>query len=89
MKPVDSQKVIEFLNEKWNDRTCPMCGEGNWNVQDHVFQLIVFSEGTMIVGGPVVPLIPVSCGNCGNTVLVNAIIAGAVTPAASDTGEKS
>ena len=34
----------------------------------------------MIVGGPIVPLAPVTCNNCGNTILLNALIAGIVDP---------
>lgn len=88
MKPVDSQQIIRFLTEKWQGRACPMCGAGNWNVQDHVFQLTVFSGGAIVAGGPLIPIIPVTCGNCGNTVLVNAITAGAVTPDPSEAKEK-
>ena len=66
-----------------------MCGEASWNVQEQVFQLTAFREGAMVLGGAVVPVIPVTCGNCGNTVFVNAIMAGVVAPASSDTKEKS
>jgi hypothetical protein len=55
-----------------------MCGVGNWNVQDSTFELREFHEGTLVVGGPIIPVVPVVCTNCGNTILVNAIIAGAV-----------
>lgn len=60
-----------------------MCDAQNWAVQDHVFQLSVFSDGALMVGGPLIPVIPVACANCGNTILVNAIIAGAVAPSSS------
>jgi len=76
----DSDKFIKLLNEKWGGRKCPMCGGGPWNVQDSPFQLMKFNEGKIVVGGPLIPVIPVSCRNCGNTVLVNAIIAGVVEP---------
>jgi hypothetical protein len=59
-----------------------MCGSGPWSVQDKVFQLTEFHEGSVIIGGPVVPVIPVTCGNCGHTVLVNAIVAGLMSPQA-------
>lgn len=57
-----------------------MCGANAWAVQDKVFQLNEFSSGSLVIGGPLVPVVPVTCTNCGNTVLVNAIIAGAVQP---------
>ena len=57
-----------------------MCNVGNWSVQDSVFQLLEFNPTGLVLGGPVIPVIPVACSNCGNTVLVNAIIAGLITP---------
>ena len=33
----------------------------------------------MVIGGSaLVPVVPITCGNCGNTVLINAIVAGLV-----------
>lgn len=55
-----------------------MCGKGPWNAQARTFQLTEFHQGSFIVGGPVIPIVPVTCENCGHTVLVNAIIAGVV-----------
>ena len=78
MATVEGQKAIEHLKEKWTSGSCPMCGSDNWNVQDSIFQLTEYSQGSMVLGGPVIPVIPVICGNCGNTVLVNAIIAGVI-----------
>jgi hypothetical protein len=76
----DSSKVIAYLQGKWGtNRLCPMCSRGPWQVENRIFQLMEFHQGSIIVGGPVIPLIPVTCANCGNTVLVNAIKAGAVT----------
>jgi len=77
---IKTDAVIAFLNSRWGNRSCPMCNEGPWSVQDRVFQLNEFHQGSLVVGGPLIPVIPVSCGNCGHTVLVNAIIAG-VLPA--------
>jgi hypothetical protein len=80
MAKFDNQKAIAYLRQKWGGRVCPMCGVGNWSVNESTFQLTEFNNGSMIIGGPVVPVVPVICMNCGNTVLVNAITAGLVTP---------
>ena len=69
MAKFDAGKVIEHLREKWSGRPCPMCGVTAWNVQDSTFQLLEFNQGSLVVGGPVIPVIPVTCSNCGNTVL--------------------
>jgi hypothetical protein len=57
-----------------------MCGGGPWNVQDSTFQLTEFNEGNMVIGGPVIPVIPIICTNCGYVALVNAISAGVQKP---------
>lgn len=78
---IDSQKVINFLNERWKGVLCPYCHGNEWNVQDKVFEVREFNNGDMYVGGPnaaIVPIIPVTCSKCGHTVLVNALIAGVV-----------
>jgi hypothetical protein len=77
MAKIDSKKLIEQLKIKWNERPCPMCGEKNWSVQDTIFELREFQHGSMVIGnGPLVPVAPVTCNNCGNTFLINAIVAG-------------
>lgn len=78
MAAYDTNKVLSFIKERWGGRGCPVCGKGPWSVQDKVFQLTEFHSGSMVIGGPVVPVIPVTCSNCGNTTLINAIICGAV-----------
>lgn len=76
---VNIDKVIEHLNIKWGNSSCPMCGSNNWNVSDKVFKIHEFHDRTLITGsGSVFPVIPVSCNNCGNSVMVNAIMSGGI-----------
>jgi len=75
MDELDARKLIAHLNRKWGNRACPMCQANDWNVQSSMFQLLQFSQGSLVVGGPVIPVIPVVCANCGNTILINAIVA--------------
>jgi hypothetical protein len=85
MEKDDSEKLIKFLNEKWQGRPCPMCQFGRWSVQDKIFELREFHGGSLVVGGtPIIPVIPVTCGNCGNTILINAITTGVVKPEKED-----
>ena len=81
MSKYDKQKFINFINEKWKGLNCPICGGGGpWNVPDKIFELREYNNGDIILGngGPIIPLIPVTCMNCGNTILINAILSGVV-----------
>lgn len=72
-------KFSKYVAEKWKPPyQCGCCKANNWSISDRVFQLAEFSPSGIVIGGPVVPLAPVTCNNCGNTILLNAIIAGVV-----------
>jgi RNase P subunit RPR2 len=76
---IDGGKLVMHLKDKWKGRPCQMCGIGNWNVSDSIFELREYNNGDLIVGGgPIMPVVPVTCDNCGNTVFVNAIRAGLI-----------
>lgn len=73
---LDVEKFIKHLETKWGaDKPCPMCGSKNWVVSDKVYELREYHGGNIVIGGsPIVPIIPVSCDNCGNTIMVNPLI---------------
>jgi len=76
MSKINPQQVIEHLKVKWGDAPCPMCSHKTWDVAIAVFELREYFQGGLVVGGStILPLIPITCQNCGNTVLINAIIA--------------
>ena len=67
MDKKDSEKLINFLNDKWKDQLCPMCNERKWSVQNKVFELREFRGGSLVLGGiTILPIIPITCENCGN-----------------------
>lgn len=79
MAKFKSEEFLKHLREKWKGRPCPLCGVGNWNVSDSVYELREFHDGNLVLGsGPILPVVPVTCSNCGNTVLVNALLSKAV-----------
>ena len=56
-----------------------MCGQNSWTVSDTVFELREFHGGNVVLGsGPIYPIIPVSCNNCGNSVMINVIQSWAI-----------
>jgi hypothetical protein len=79
MSKIDTAKFIEYLRTKWGEaRECPMCGKGPWQVEGSTFQLMEYYGGAVMIGGPVLPIVPVTCAHCGHTVLVNALVSGSV-----------
>jgi len=87
MSNIEAQKLLDFLAEKWEGHPCPICGKGPWIVQQKTYQLTEFSPGSIplpVEQSSIVPVVPVSCENCGYTALVNAIIAGILAPAKSE-----
>jgi len=79
MSEIKTEKLISHLKTKWQGRRCPLCNQGKWNVSDKVFELREYHGGGLVVGGtPIIPVVPVTCDNCGNTVLVNAIVSEAI-----------
>lgn len=77
MSDVNQDELINILNEKWGARPCPMCGEGQWIVSNKVFELREYNEGNLIIGGGTInPVVPITCGNCGNIIMVNPVAIG-------------
>ena len=71
------KKIIEHLSKKWNGQACTMCKTGNWSVSDTIFELREYNDGNMVIGNvPIFPVIPITCDNCGNSLMINAIVAG-------------
>ena len=73
------EKMRDFLKNNWAiPRTCSVCHKNSWNISPEVFELRSFHGGSMVIGGKggIVPLILVTCANCGNTIFINALVAG-------------
>ena len=78
-KKINSEILIKHLQTKWKGQKCQMCCEGNWNISDTIFELREYNQGSLVIGGgPIIPVIPITCDNCGNTILINAIKAGVI-----------
>jgi predicted nucleic-acid-binding Zn-ribbon protein len=80
MTPEETQKVVQHLTTTWSGRPCPYCGTAQWIVPETIFQLTEFHPNSVVIGGPVVPVIPITCKRCGNTPLVNALTVGIIEP---------
>ncbi|NQT96572.1 MAG: hypothetical protein HQ562_02405 [Candidatus Marinimicrobia bacterium] len=86
MGNINPQQVIEHLQSKWGESKCPLCNSGKWSVSDNIYELRQYNKGKLVIGKiPIVPVIPITCDNCGNTILVNAIIVKAIDPSEKET----
>jgi hypothetical protein len=71
--------LLARLDERWPEpRHCPACRQTNWTLIDRVFEIREFAEGSLILGGPVVPVILATCTTCGHEMVFNAIALGVV-----------
>ncbi len=77
---INEEKFMNFLNEKWKNKICQLCGNNNWSVSNKVFELREFNRGSLIIGGnnAIFPIMVVSCTECGNSIMINAITSGAI-----------
>lgn len=68
------QQTLEKLKDMWppGKRICYVCGNNKFEVTDNIFQVSQYSR-RVLVGGPVIPLIVITCTKCGNTLLFNAL----------------
>jgi predicted Zn-ribbon and HTH transcriptional regulator len=70
--------LTDHLAEKWKAPVaCPVCKSNDWDVPKEVYELREFHGGGMVIGGSsIIPVSPVTCKVCGNTVMINPLIAG-------------
>lgn len=72
----DPDQVKRYLEHKWGPVNCRQCQQGEWLVSDKFFQLVEYQGAYRPPPRPIVPVIPITCSNCGNTMLINALVAG-------------
>lgn len=60
---------------------CPACQmSGTLSVMPTLMELREFHNGDFVIGGaPIVPLAVLTCKNCGNTLLINALTTGLIS----------
>jgi predicted nucleic-acid-binding Zn-ribbon protein len=71
------KEFIEFINKRWTLQVCPVCKATQWLIPDNIYEMpeIRFSP-SVPRKMKMTPLIQVVCGNCGYTILFNAILTG-------------
>ena len=72
--------VISKLDKhKDKRRACSICGNNSWMLNDTIFEMREFMGGDMVIGGTaIMPMLAVSCTECGHTRFISAIRMGIV-----------
>lgn len=74
---IDEKKLLEELNKLWINKQCPICNNTSWGIDSRVVTpLNVGKNNSILIGGPIAPLVPVTCDKCGYTIFVNALKLG-------------
>ena len=75
------KRVKEHISKETPGRLlCSVCSGQEWVLSDRVFELPEFQARGLIIGGPRIPVVVVTCKKCGNTLFFNAIHVGVVEP---------
>lgn len=72
------QQLLTHVQTKWQaPAICYVCKSNDWEVPIEVYELREFHGGSMVIGASsIIPVSPITCKVCGNTVLINPLIAG-------------
>jgi hypothetical protein len=76
------KKLAERLNSFPPPQKCSVCGQNTWSLNDTVFEYREFQGGGFVLGPnqSVYPAVFITCNNCGNTHVLNAIRIGVLEP---------
>lgn len=77
LTPDQVNELIRRLSQH-GEINCPVCGTHQWNVNDLIIESREFVGGDLTLGGIIMPFIPLTCRNCGNTLFLNAVQLGFV-----------
>jgi len=92
MKLSDEQQkqVVEFMERTWpKDAGCPICHRNDWAIRNRTFEVIEHAEGSARnLRRLSMPLVAVTCENCGNVVFMNAALLGLASPVAKANADR-
>jgi hypothetical protein len=78
------EKVLAALNAHFKKLgiapRCVVCGNNSWEMGNVIAPPIYATNNALTIGGPVVPVVPMVCRNCGNTIQFAAGALGLLNP---------
>lgn len=63
---------------------CAICGSGNWQFDDTIFELRQFAGGGITANGQIKPVVSITCNGCGNIIFMNALTTGVIQVSQQD-----
>lgn len=75
----EKTQIIAKIQEKTKGQIgiCPICKNPNWTLNDGFIPLSLQENiRGLVLGGPILPCVSITCTNCGNTMLLNLITLG-------------
>ena len=57
---------------------CSVCGSGNWQMDDSIFELREFHGGGLAAEGSLKPVVAITCQSCGHVLFMSPLTTGIV-----------
>ena len=72
------ERIIQHLKSAWTVQACPMCRKSNWEVHGPITFSLGTTEGSTSYAtfGQNLPCAAIVCQSCGNSLLINLVVAG-------------
>jgi hypothetical protein len=71
------ERIIQHLKGVWTVQVCPMCKKSNWEVHGPIALSLGGSESS-VGQGQNLPCAAIVCQSCGNSLIINLVVAGIV-----------
>lgn len=84
----EHQLIAKKLEEKIKNYFCTICTEKNWNLEPFIVPLSLSNDISVRLGGQVLPLVAITCANCGNTHFFNLVTLGLLDKIKTKEGNK-
>lgn len=69
------------MNKTWKNRTCEICNNHDWILNDTIFEISEFQVENISLGGGIkTPIFTMTCNSCGNTKIMNAFKLDIIDP---------